>query len=64
MQLTQEVMDLADHFFDQLRAAGASEELITDLAMTLIRHAGQIDQPGLIIPFPIHRRGWLTESLD
>ncbi len=39
MRLTQDVMDLADSFFEVLRAAGASEELIADLAMTLARHA-------------------------
>ncbi len=31
MRLTQYVTDLVDRFFDQLCAAGASEELIADL---------------------------------
>ena len=39
MQLTKEVRELADRFFEQLRALGASEELIRDLAMTIVRHA-------------------------
>ncbi len=49
MRLTQHVTDLADRFFDQLCAAGASEELIADLAMTLARHA---DRSAAVIPFP------------
>ena len=49
MRLTQNVMGLADRFFDQLRLAGASEELIADLAMTLARHA---HQSSVVIPFP------------
>ena len=49
MRLTQDVMDLADRFFDQLRAAGASDELIADLAMTLVRHA---DRSAALILFP------------
>ncbi len=49
MRLTQDVMDLADSFFEVLRAAGASEELIADLAMTLARHA---DRSADVIPFP------------
>ncbi len=52
MRLTQDVMDLADSFFDVLRGAGASEELIADLAMTLARHA---DQSPAVIPFPTGR---------
>ncbi len=48
MRLTQDVMDLADSFFEVLRAAGASEALIADLAMTLARHA---DQSPAVIPF-------------
>ena len=36
MRLTQDVMDLADRFFDQLRQRGATDELIADLAMTLV----------------------------
>ena len=42
-------MDLADRFFDQLRLASASDELIADLAMTLARHA---HQSSVVIPFP------------
>jgi hypothetical protein len=49
MRLTQHVTDLADRFFDQLYAAGASEGLIVDLAMTLARHA---DRSAIVIPFP------------
>ena len=49
MRLTQDVMDLADRFFDQLRQRGASDEHITDLAMTLARHA---HQSSVVIPFP------------
>ena len=49
MRLTQDIMDLADSFFEVLRASGASEELLADLAMTLARHA---DQSAAIIPFP------------
>ena len=41
MRLTQNVMGLADRFFDQLRLA--------DLAMTLARHA---HQSSVVIPFP------------
>ncbi len=52
MRLTQDVMDLADSFFEVLRAAGASEELIADLAMTLARHA---DRSAAVIPFPTGR---------
>ena len=51
MRLTQDVMDLADRFFDQLRAQGASEELIADLAMPLVRPA---DRSAALIPFPTH----------
>ena len=49
MRLTQDVLDLTDSFFAELRAAGASEELIADLAMTLARHA---DRSAAVIPFP------------
>ena len=49
MRLTQDVMDLTDSYFEMLRAAGASEELIADLAMTLARHA---DRSAIVIPFP------------
>ena len=49
MRLTQDVMDLADRFFDQLRLASASDELIADLAMPLGRHA---HQASVVIPFP------------
>ena len=49
MRLTQDVMDLADRFFDQLRWRGATDELIVDLAMTLARHA---HQSSVVIPFP------------
>ena len=49
MRLTHDIMDLTDSFFDVLRAAGASEALIADLATTLARHA---DQSAAVIPFP------------
>ena len=49
MRLTQDVTDLADSFFEVLCAAGASEALIADLAMTLARHAAR--SPA-VIPFP------------
>ncbi len=49
MRLTQDVLDLTDSFFEVLRAAGASEELLADLAMTLVRHA---DRSVAVIPFP------------
>ena len=49
MRLTQDVLDLTDSFFEALRAAGASEALIADLAMTLARHA---DRAAAVIPFP------------
>ena len=49
MRLTQDIMDLTDSFFEVLRGASASEELIADLAMTLVRHA---DQSAAVIPFP------------
>ena len=45
MLLTQDILDLADGFFDQLRAHGASEKLIADLAMTLVRHADRSVDP-------------------
>ena len=48
MLLTQDILDLADGFFDQLRAHGASEKLIADLAMTLVRHA---DRSVALIPW-------------
>ncbi len=49
MRLTQDIMDLTDSFFEVLRAAGASEELIADLTMTIVRHA---DRSAAIISFP------------
>ena len=49
MRLTQDIMDLTDSFFEVLRGAGASEELIADLAMTIARHA---DRSVAVIPFP------------
>ena len=49
MRLTQDVLDLTDSFFEVLRASGASEELIADLAMTLARHA---DRSAILLPFP------------
>ena len=49
MRLTQDVLDLTDSFFEALRAAGASEALIAELAMTLARHA---DRSVAVIPFP------------
>ena len=61
VRLTQDITDLADRFFDQLRAAGASDELIADLAMTLARHA---DRPSEIVPFPINRRRLRSAALD
>ena len=51
MILTQDVMNLDDRFFDKLRSQGASEELIADLAMTLVRPA---DRSAALIPFPTH----------
>ena len=59
MLLTQDILDLADGFFDQLRAHGASEKLIADLAMTLVRHA---DRSVALIPFPAQEEHTMRQT--